>query len=133
MSKKEHVILIFIALLAWSVFYLIGLPSNYYQEWSTAEQILLSLVTFFAALPLIAFVSMVIIGHSYIKVGIWLAFYGSLILLLLDSVIVGIIRKHGMRFLMTHWYVTIGYIYVWIMLPGLSFILTKFKEQLLKK
>jgi len=131
MKLKNHLILASVAICAWLTFFLIGLQSNYYQDWSTAEQILLSIVTFFAGVPLISFFSMIIIGDNYVKIGIWLAFYASVLVGLIDFTVYGIIQKGGFHIFVSHWYLTIAYFYVWIICPLVGFLLNKFKKQIL--
>ncbi len=93
MNRKNHFILGLIPFCAWLIFYLLGIPSNYYQEWSTAGQVLLSLVTIFGVVPLLTFTTMILIGHDYIKIGLWLAFYASIPLAIIDFIVGGIIQK----------------------------------------
>ena len=130
MNRKTHFKLVLIVISAWLAYYLIGLPSNYYQEWSTADQILLSLVSAFAVLPFIAFATMTLIGHDYVKIGVWLAFYASVPLAIIDYIIAGIIQKNGIHVFISHWYITIGYFYVWIILPLFGYLLVRLKQQL---
>lgn len=129
MNRKRHIILLLIALSAWFVFYLIGLPSKYFQKWSTESQILLSLVTVFAIIPLIAFVTLILIGNHYVKVSKWFAFYASLPLAIIDFIICGIIQKKGLYVFISHWYITIGYFYVWIIIPIVGFTIEKFEKR----
>ncbi len=133
MKTKNHSFLFFIAVCAWLAFYLIGIPSNYFQDWSTSEQILLSLITFFAAVPLISFVAMIIIGQNYFKIGVWLAFYGSVPLAIIDLIVCGIFQKGEFDIYISHWYLTLGYFYVWIICPLIGFLLDRFKKQIQNK
>lgn len=78
MKVKKHFIIASITIFAWFVFYLIGLPSDYFLEWNMAEQNLLSLITFFAIVPIIFFVTIVLLIQNYLRTGTWLAFYASM-------------------------------------------------------
>ena len=130
MKSKNHAILILIVFCAWLTFYLIGIPSNYFQDWSTAEQVLLSLITVFAGVPLITFLALIIIGENYFKTSVWLAFYASVPLAIIDFIVCGIIQKGGFNFFISHWYVTLGYFYVWIICPLVGYLLNRFKKQM---
>ncbi len=110
---KKHLILAGGPFFGWLFFYLIGIPSNYFTDWCLADQILLSLITFFAAVPLIGFFILLFVGEDYFKNALWLAFYASFPLFLLDFIIVGIIQGKGIHYLFSHWYISIAYIYVW--------------------
>jgi hypothetical protein len=109
----------------WLLFYLIGIPSDYFTKCNLTEKILLSLITFFGVIPFIGFIFMVLMDEDYFKISIWLAFYSSVPLFILDFIVVGIINKNGFNYLITHWYITAAYIYVWIELPLLGFALKK--------
>jgi hypothetical protein len=125
---KKHLVLAGVPLSGWLFFYLIGIPSNYFSDWSFTEQILLSLITFFAAVPLIGFLTLLFIGDDYIKNALWLAFYGSFLLFLLDYIITGIIQGKGINFLFSHWYLSIAYIYVWPVAIIIAMTLNKLKS-----
>ena len=129
MGKRDHIVLGLIAVSAWTFFYILGIPSDYFQSWNPAEQILLSLITFFAGAPFIAFITIVLLNRDYLKTGIWLAFYTSFFLALLDFIICGIVQGGGISIFATHWYLTIGYIYVWIIGPLMGFTLNRLKTQ----
>lgn len=114
MTAKKHLTLFMVGFLAWLSFYLLGSPSNYYTEWSQAEQILLSLLTFFAVVPFLAVLVLAFLQGDVRKTALWLAFYASAPLFVFDLVAVGIFQSQGFHFLVSHWYITIAYFYVWI-------------------
>jgi len=130
MKLKYHLILASIGIVAWAVFYIIGLPSNYFQDWSTSEKILISLITCFGVAPLISIVTMIMLNQDYIKTGIWLAFYTSISLVLIDLVVCGMIQGGGFTIFVSHWYLTLGYFYVWIIGPLMGYSLKRFKQQM---
>ena len=127
MKVKDHIILAVVAICGWFFYYLIGIPSDYFQDWRLSEQILLSLITFFSAVPLISSVTIVLINRNYIKTGIWLAFYASFFLAFLDFIICGVIQRGGLKIFTTHWYLTLGYFYVWVICPLMGFVIHRFK------
>jgi len=125
MSIQKHAVLSVIALLAWVVFYLIGIPSNYFLDWNLAEKTLLSLVAAFAIVPLLGFFVILFVGGDYFKVSLWFSFYASVLVFVMDYIVVGLVQGHGMGFLLTHWPLTLGYLYVWVSLPLIGLALRK--------
>lgn len=117
LNIKNHLIIITVAFLIWAAFYFIGLPSDYFLSWSVAEQILLTLIGFFSIFPLICLFLIIFLGGDYFKTSLWIAFYASVEVFILDFLVVGIIEGKGISFLISHWYLTIGYIEVWIIMP----------------
>lgn len=130
MTVKNHLQLAAVAVGGWAFFYLIGIPSDYFQKWSINEHILLTFITFFAILPVIAAVTMILINQDYVKTGIWLSAYGSVLLALLDFLVCGVIRKEGLHCFISHWYITIAYFYIWLIVPLVGITQVKFKVQL---
>lgn len=129
MNIKKHLILITVACLAWAAFYLIGLPSDYFLSWSSAEKILITWMGFFAILPLICTLVVVFLGGDYFRTSVWLALYASFGLFILDFLVVGLVEGKGISFLISHWYLTIGYIEALVVMPLVGLALKKFKEK----
>ena len=131
MNTKKHFILLSVGISAWALFYLIGLPSDYFREWSLADQIIISLITFFAVVPVVGFLVLLFLESDhdadYVRTALWTAFYASVPLFVLDYVIAGIVKGEGLRFLISHWYISIAYLYVWIELPIMGLALVKLK------
>ena len=128
MTLRDHCVLGFVGICLWALAFLLGMPSNYFQEWNTVELILLSLVTCFGIAPFIAFVVIILLGRDYLKTGVWLAFYTSVPLAILDFIVLGIIQGKGIGFWASHWYLVLGYIYVWIIGPLVGLSLRKLKK-----
>lgn len=117
MNIKRHFILFTVTLSVWAVFFLLGLPFNYFLDWNLAEKTLLSLITAFAIIPYISFFLLIFLGGDYFKTSIWFAFYASVLIAVLDFIVVGMIQGHGIYYLISHWPLTLGYLYVWISIP----------------
>jgi hypothetical protein len=130
MTIRNHVTLLLVTSLAWLGFYLLGIPSNYFTEWTLRELILLNLVTFFAVVPLIGLLVLVFMGGDYLRTALWMAFYASVPLFTYDFIIEGVIHGEGFRYLVSHWYLTLGYVLVWIELPLLGLALKSLKTSL---
>jgi hypothetical protein len=82
-----------------------------------SEQVLITLITFFGVVPWIGFLVIIFLGGDYFKTSLWFSFYASVPLFLLDFIVVGLYQGQGFHYLITHWYITIAYFYVWIELP----------------
>lgn len=125
MTPREHMVALSVGLVAWLLFFLIGIPSHYFTDWTLAEQMLLSMITFFAIFPIVGTLVLIYIGHDYVRAACWLAFYWSVPLFLLDFTIVGILKGEGLGFFASHWYASIAYLYVWIELPIIGWAMNK--------
>jgi hypothetical protein len=127
-TLQKHLILFTFTFLAWLGFYLLGLSSNYYTNWSLAELILLSLFTIFGFLPVAGAFVLIFMGGDYIRTSLWFAFYASVPLFIYDFIVVGVIGREGIHFIITHWYISLGYLYVWIILPLVGLALQKYRQ-----
>jgi len=67
--------------------------------------------------PVIAIIVLSFLNGTFLKASVWFAFYASLPLFILDYIFAGIIDGEGLHFLVSHWYLTLGYFAVWIELP----------------
>jgi hypothetical protein len=103
--------------LPWLAFAIIGSGSEYFLTWSFNEQLLLSLVTCFGIVPFFAFVYIALSRKDYFKISLWLAFYASFPLIIYDLAVSVFIYKKGVSILFSHWYLTAGYFYVWVIIP----------------
>ena len=117
MNTKKHLILFLVGFFGWLFFFLLGYPSNYFTEWSLAEKIMLSLITFFAVVPFLGCLVIIFLKGDYLQTALWFAFYASVPLFVFDYIAVGIVQGQGLFFLKSHWYITIAYFYVWVELP----------------
>lgn len=126
MKTRHHLSLAAICIVLWLLFYLVGLPYNYFQEFNTIDMLQLLLITFFSVIPFIVVITLSFIKRPFFSTSVWFAFYASLPVFILDYIFVGIIAGEGLNFLFSHWYLTLGYIAVWIEIP----IIGKTLEQL---
>lgn len=126
MKIRHHLILAAISIALWLLFYLFGLSSNYYQDFNNREILMVLLITFFAIIPFIAIIVLTFIKRPFLRTSVWFAFYSSVLLFILDYIFAGVLKDEGFHFLVSHWYLTVGYFGVWIELP----IIGKTLEQL---
>ena len=90
-----------------------------------AELILLSLFTIFGFLPGVSALVLIFMNGNYVKTSLWFAFYASVPLSIYDFIVVGVIGGEGFHFIVTHWYISLAYLYVWIILPLVGLALQK--------
>jgi hypothetical protein len=128
MSKKHHIYQILLVVVLWGLFFLVGIPFDYYLAWSIEAQVLLTLIAFFAIVPVAGAIVLVLLGGDYVRKSLWLAFYASCIPFALDYIVTGIIGGRGLGFVFSHWFLSSGYIYVWFELPVVGLALKKFKQ-----
>jgi hypothetical protein len=128
MSIKKHLILFTICFVAWLVFLIIGLPSNYYTEWSQAEKILLLFITYFSFFPIASFIILKLLGGDYFKNSFLLAFYATILIFFLDFLYCGIYQGLGLSFLVSHWPQTTGYIVPWFEIPFVGYLMKKWSS-----
>lgn len=117
MKIRHHLLFSNISLIAWTGFYVAGLPFNYFQDFGLIPSLLLTFATLFGFLPFLCIIVLSFVKLPFMRAAIWLAFYGSLIPFVLDLFFVGIVKGEGMHFLISHWILTVGYIAVWILFP----------------
>lgn len=116
MKFKIHIRLFIIATLIWGAFWLLGYP-DYYQQYS------FSLMITFSSLLLIPiwFIAISILkrlaNRNRLSFSLWLAFYFTVPLSIYDYIYCGIFLRHGLRFLLSYWYLTLYYFIPWLLLP----------------
>ncbi len=133
MKIRYHLLFAGICILLWAGFYSIGLPYNYFQDLSHEAMILLLFSTFLVVIPIIAVILFVFIKVTFLRASVWLAFYASVPAFILDFIFVGIVNGEGLHFLVSHWYLTLGYFAVWIELPLIGKSLEKLSIKIINQ
>ena len=117
MRAGHHLHLYCLGTTCWTLFFLGGLGSNYYQDWPWPLVVVVLLV-----LPSAAFVALVRqLGHGLLsalpprRAAGWVALYLTLPLLAYDCVYLGWHEQRGASFLVSHWYLTAFYAIPWIL------------------
>lgn len=95
--------------------------------------LLLLLITFLSIIPILATIVLAFLKVPFLRASVWLAFYASVPLFILDYITVGIIKGEGLHFLVSHWYLTLGYFLVWFELPLLGKSLEKLSLKIIKQ
>ena len=130
MKRNHHILVALVMLFIWGLFYTAGIPSNYYMTWDTTSLILLTFLAVFAIVPFVGGVTLVLLPGPFLRNSLWIAFYASVIPLLMDFFLVGIISGKGFAFFISHWFLTLGYIYVWLIIPLVGLSLQKYQARL---
>ncbi|MBN1950288.1 MAG: hypothetical protein JW801_03740 [Bacteroidales bacterium] len=117
MKRSYHLVFATVCILLWSGFFLAGQPYHYFQNFSRESTILLLLITFFAVIPPFTITLLGFINVPFFRASLWLAFYSSVLPFVLDMLAIGILKGEGIHFLTSYWYLTLGYIIVWIEIP----------------
>jgi predicted lysophospholipase L1 biosynthesis ABC-type transport system permease subunit len=114
MPLRKHLNILLPALGVWFGFWVLGLPSAYYQEYSdvtmAVAMILLSVATSLAAVALLRG------GRPDTRMAraFWLSFYYTVPFAALDALYCGWYLGHGAGFLLTYWYLSIFYVTPWL-------------------
>lgn len=117
MKTRDHLLLASICILLWAGFFVLGIQYNYFQDFTSESMLLLLLITYLCIIPILATFVLSFLKVPFLRASVWFAFYASAPLFLLDYITVGIIKGEGFHFLISHWYLTLGYFLVWIELP----------------
>ena len=125
MKRSHHVVFAAICAILWAGFFLTGLPYHYFQTFSNEAILLLLLISFFGVIPPFTIAILGFINVPFFRASIWLAFYASVIPFLLDLVFIGIIKGEGLHFILSYWYLSIGYVIVWMEIPFIGKALEK--------
>ena len=133
MKARQHILLAAISILLWAGFYILGLQYNYFQNFSSESMLVLLFSTLLGAIPVIAIIVLAFINVPFLKASVWFAFYGSVPLFILDYIFVGIIEGEGQHFLVSHWYLTLGYFAVWVELPLIGKSLEKLSLKIINQ
>lgn len=126
MAIKQHIILMIVCALAWLVFLLLGIPSNYYLEYSVKAKIVIVLATFLFFIPPVTYYVLKFMGpRRYFYSSLVFCGYATFGVLLLDYLYCGVYQHDGIHFLISHWPQTAGYIFPWFEMPLIGYVMDK--------
>jgi MFS superfamily sulfate permease-like transporter len=124
MTPKQHITFFIQGIVAWALFWLAGLP-DYYQQYSPNALgmggVLLQLAISFLAVYVLRR------GRPERRMprALWISFYFTVPLAVLDTLYCGVYLGHGWSYLWTYWYLTIYYISPWLTFPPIAWLLSK--------
>lgn len=127
MSATRHGRLLALALALWGAFWLAGLP-DYYQQYSAVAMgigsIGLSVAISLAAL----FILLRGQPETRLRRALWISFYFTVPLAVLDSFYCGIYLGHGAAFLGRYWYLSVFYVTPWMTFVPTALLLRSQRE-----
>ena len=124
MRLKNHLRVLTIATIVWFLFLLLGLP-DYYLQYSTEIMIWFSILLLVPISIIIWFILKPIKKAKRIKISLWYAFYFTIPLAIYDYLYCGFYLDYGFSFIYVFWFLSIYYIILWILFPGIAFILNQ--------
>ena len=114
MKPRKHLTLFFQASLVWLMFWLAGLPSNYFQDYSAVTMgiasVLISVATSLAAIWLLRS------GRDETRMSraFWLSVYYTIPFATYDFLYCGWYLGYGSSYISMYWYLSIFYITPWL-------------------
>jgi hypothetical protein len=125
-----HIELLTMGTSMWTLFFIAGLPSNYFQSLTFLYQFFF--VVFIPTI-ILAFIIInkirILSRYQAISRTVWTAFYFTVPFLILDIIYLGIHKNLGVTFFISHWYLTAFYITPWLIVPLLLLIHSRLGSQ----
>jgi hypothetical protein len=119
---RAHLYLFYLGTTVWTLFFLGGLPSDYYQQWPWGWSLVVLVM-----IPTLGLARLaprlhrdVLSTLSHASAYRLIAVYVTLPLALYDALYLGWHQQRGLSFLWTHWYLSVFYLIPWILLPPLA-------------
>jgi len=124
MRVKNHIRILIIASFVWLLFLLLGIP-DYYLQYSANVMVWFSVFLLIPLVIIIRFILKSIKRAKRVKISLWYAFYYTFPLAVYDYLYCGIYLGYGFKFIYIFWFLSIYYIILWILFPGIAFILNR--------
>jgi hypothetical protein len=124
MTRRAHVQLLLACTVAWTVFWVVGLPA-YYQQYSRTFLIWFDAVVL---IPLSAVFLLVLRRAPQARrmtLSLWMAFYFTVPVAIYDWLYCGVLLGHGLGFVWRYWYLSVYYVIPWPILPCLAATLNR--------
>lgn len=121
MPGRSHWHLFCLATTWWTLFFIVGLPTNYYQTMPVAIVVIFGVLA-----PTWAFAMYVrnrcrkSPAHAWRQAN-WIAFYMTVPLFAYDCMFLAHFQQRGLSFLESHWYLTVFYVIPWIVAPVVAY------------
>jgi hypothetical protein len=122
MRLKNHIKILIIATLVWLFFLLLGMP-DYYLQYSTNTMIWFTILLLIPFSIIIWYIFKPIKKSKRIKISLWYALYFTVPLAVYDYLFCGIYLDYGFRFITVFWFLSVYYLILWFLFPGIAFIL----------
>ena len=124
MRSTHHWRLFCLATTWWTLFFILGLPSNYFQAYTFWPLLIVGEV--FPAIALGYYGWRRCSRHperAWSSV-MWIAFYMTVPLFAYDYLYLAVHQQRGWSFLQTHWYLSAFYVIPWVLLPPIAWWVT---------
>ena len=129
MRPNQHWHLFCLATTWWTLFFIVGLPSHYFQTTPVWK-----IVVFGEILPAVALIYYAwrrcaraeSIGQVWQRAG-WIGFYMTVPLFIYDYLYLAVHQELGWSFMISHWYLSAFYIIPWLLLPAIVLIVARMK------
>ena len=125
---RIHIRLVFFAAVTWASFLLLGLP-DYYQQYSDNAMVAFSLLLLFPISVVLFFILRRIKPTRRMAAATRIAFHFTFPLALYDYLYCGIYLDHGIEFLIDYWYLSVYYVILWILVPGIAAFINRFQRE----
>ena len=133
MNLKQHLTMIIICFAAWFIFLLLGIPSNYYLDYSASIKVLIIICTFLFFIPAVAILLFRTFKNTnLLTASLYFSVYVTLGIFILDYLYCGIYLGYGLGFVKSHWTQSVFYILPWFEVPIIGYIMEKRRLNILK-
>ena len=120
MRPNQHWHLFCLATTWWTMYFILGLPSNYFQTTSLWLIIVFGELVPALALGYFGWRRCTRAPQNAWRNAMWIAFYMTVPLFVYDYLYLAVHQQRGWMFLQTHWYLTAFYIIPWLMLSAIA-------------
>lgn len=124
MNLQRHLRIFAQAVVVWFLFWLLGLP-DYYQQYSQLS-LAIGSILLSVAISLVAVFGL-LRGRASTRMprALWISFYYTVPLAILDTLYCGIYLGHGAAYLEKFWYLAIFYLTPWLTFPPTAALLNR--------
>ena len=129
MKIKQHSILIIVCFFAWLLFLILGIPSNYYLDYSVTTRILIAIATFLFFVPPVTFGLLRFMKEvNLFTVSIYFSLYATVGIFIFDFFYCGLYQGYELGFVKSHWLQTSGYFFPWFEIPIIGYFMERSRK-----
>jgi uncharacterized membrane protein len=132
MRLQNHLNLFIQAVIAWTAFWIVGLP-HYYQQYSTAAVAVGSVLLSVAISLLAVFILARVRPSNRASRAFWISFYFTVPFAVLDIWYCAIYLGHGLSYLSKYWYLSVFYLTPWLTFPPTAKLLNNVRQDSAKE
>ena len=124
MRANQHWHLFCLATTWWTLYFILGLSSNYFLTTSLWLIIVFGEIAPALALGYFGWMRCSKATQHAWRTAMWIAFYMTVPLFIYDYLYLAVNQQRGWAFLETHWYLTAFYVIPWLLLPPIAWAAT---------